>query len=482
MMSTSTSYSTVTAAPPSTSSVKTDHVKLPSTPSSNPSSSQPSEPLVLSKKCAIVFPNVDSIHVDKYFVAVGEIIGFKNIIFGGKSGQRMVMHLANEDLVDTFVNTQDHVMINGELLPVKKLVNPGFKVIFNHVNPSVPNELLLQEISKYAQPISPITYISTGLRDERLRHIFSYKRQVYVNNKDAIPNSIQISHGSELNTIYLNMDNSKCYSCGMEGHSIKNCPSKDSVRQPAQDRMIKNMNELAAATHSPSLSPDNVSSQPHSSKAEVINMFAPSFFPALEKKTIPEVPVVEEHEGKISHQNTPDPSDDLTMDVSPTPVLQEKVNEEISHSPMETEDRKSSKRSISPLKKSAQNVEEKKVKIDGEFHENFVKAIEATLIKVNSTLSKDDLLKLFRETKNVRNKYNVITKLGLDIADLKIVLTNLIENKISPNMKTRIRTLCKHIDPETTSEPLTEDTGIPPQEKNNEVVNSDVDFSDGEPV
>ncbi|KAI5754150.1 hypothetical protein M8J77_006190 [Diaphorina citri] len=149
---------------------------------------------------------------------------------------------------------------------------------------------------------------------------------------------------------------------------------------------------------------------------------------------------------------------------------------------METEDRKSSKRSISPLKKSAQNVEEKKVKIDGEFHENFVKAIEATLIKVNSTLSKDDLLKLFRETKNVRNKYNVITKLGLDIADLKIVLTNLIENKISPNMKTRIRTLCKHIDPETTSEPLTEDTGIPPQEKNNEVVNSDVDFSDGEPV
>ncbi|XP_026678158.1 sodium-dependent serotonin transporter-like [Diaphorina citri] len=77
-------------APPSTSTVKTDNVKLPNTPSTNLSSSQSSEPL-LSKKCAIVFPNVESIHVDKYFVAIGEIIGFKNIIFGGKSGQRMVI-------------------------------------------------------------------------------------------------------------------------------------------------------------------------------------------------------------------------------------------------------------------------------------------------------------------------------------------------------------------------------------------------------
>ncbi|KAI5697049.1 hypothetical protein M8J75_004234 [Diaphorina citri] len=181
--------------PPSTSTVKTDNVKLPNTPSTNLSSSQSSEPL-LSKKCAIVFPNVESIHVDKYFVAIGEIIGFKNIIFGGKSGQRMVMHLVSEDLVDSFVDSHDHVIVNGEPPLVKKMVNPGFKVIFNHVNPSVPNDLLLQAISKYGRPISPTcTYVITGLRDERLRHIYTNKRQVFVDNKDAIPNSIQVYLG-----------------------------------------------------------------------------------------------------------------------------------------------------------------------------------------------------------------------------------------------------------------------------------------------
>ncbi|KAI5702779.1 hypothetical protein M8J76_014334 [Diaphorina citri] len=444
MTSTSTSYSTITAAPPSTSAVKTDNVKLPNTPSTNLSSTQSSEPL-LSKKCAIVFPNVESIHVDKYFVAVGEIIGFKNIIFGGKSGQRMVMHLVSEDLVDSFVDSHDHVIVNGEPLPVKKMVNPGFKVIFNHVNPSVPNDLLLQAISKYGRPISPITYVNTGLRDERLRHIYTYKRQVFVDNKDAIPNSIQVSLGSELNTIYLTIDSLKCYSCGLEGHPIKICPTKDFIRQPAQDRMLKNIKDLSPGTPSPQVVSDEIAEQPHPSTADQHNMFAPSFFPELGKKTSPSVPNVVEDNKDC---NVEVPPEDEKMDDFPL------HGDDIEPNP---EDRKSAKRSLSPPKKIVQNVEEKKVKVESEFHESFLNAVDATLAKVKFALPKDDILKLFIETKNARNKNSIISNLGLDSADLKIVLKIMMEQKISPNMKARIKTLYKHITPTPEKALLPED-------------------------
>ncbi|KAI5705827.1 hypothetical protein M8J75_012791 [Diaphorina citri] len=483
MTSTSTSYSTITAAPPSTSTVKTDFVKLPNTQSSNLSSSQSSEPLTLSKKCAIVFPNVESIHVDKYFVAVGEIIGFKNIIFGGKSGQRMVMHLASEDLADSFVNSHDHVMINGESLPVKKLVNPGFKIIFNHVNPSVPNALLLQEISKYGRPISPITYVNTGLRDERLRHIYTYKRQVFVDNKDAIPNSIQVSFGSELNTIYLTIDSLKCYSCGIEGHSIKNCPTKDSIRQPAQDRMLQTIKDLSTDTPPTPVIPDKITEQPHPSTAELNNMFAPSFFPELGKKTTPVGSnAVEDTPPELSKDSNTDvpPEDEKMDDCSSSP----QHDGDIEPNP---EDRKSAKRPLSPLKKIAQNVEEKKVKVESEFHESFLNAVDATLSKVKSSLSKDDILKLFRETKNARNKNSIILNLGLDPADLKIALKILVEQKISPNMKARIKTLCKHITPGPEKVVLPEDPDSFPEEtddssqmKKSESVISDHEMSDSE--
>ncbi|KAI5710269.1 hypothetical protein M8J75_007159 [Diaphorina citri] len=99
------------------------------------------------------------------------------------------------------------------------------------------------------------------------------------------------------------------------------------------------------------------------------------------------------------------------------------------------EDRKSAKRPLSPLKKIVQNVEEKKVKVESEFHESFLNTVDATLAKVKFTLPKDDILKLLIETKNVRNQNSKISNLGLDSADLKIEWKILLEHKISLNMK-----------------------------------------------
>ncbi|KAI5756508.1 hypothetical protein M8J77_025578 [Diaphorina citri] len=328
------------------------------------SSNHHAEPLVLSKKCAIILPNDEATTVDKYFIAVGEIVGFKNIVYGGKTGQRMIMHLMNEELVESFIQDHDHVLINGEKFPVKKLVNPGFKILFNHVNPSITNDVLYAEISKYAHPVSPMTYVHSGLRDERLSHIFSYRRQIFVQDKDAVPNSITVTQNGETNTIYLTVDNMKCYSCGQEGHAVRMCPNRS--QHPAQDRLTKE----PEVVKTPELQ-DKVS--PPTSSSSSPDLFAPSFFPELKQPTISFSPpanidLFQESELKPLDGNIPSETMS-TQDLTPVPSADQSQADELPNEPMEQDEKKRAKR-VHPSVEATNNMEKKESHLKEE--ENFI--------------------------------------------------------------------------------------------------------------
>lgn len=181
---------------------------------------------ILSKKCAIFLPYKDGVSIGKYFAAVGKIIGFHNIVYGGRHANRVLMHLANEHLVETFTESHRHVTINDERFPVSK-VSQGVRLVFLNVNPSIPNTALMKEITKFARPVSQISYVSTGLQDPRLSHILSYRRQVYVESKEGIPRKIYVRKECEVHTICLRVECSvECKFCNVDGHSSKQCRLK----------------------------------------------------------------------------------------------------------------------------------------------------------------------------------------------------------------------------------------------------------------
>lgn len=385
-----------------------------------------SEPQVLSKKCAIVFPNEDSITIDKYLVAVGQIVGFKNIVFGGKAGPRVIMHLISEELADTFTEENDHVVIESVNVPVKKLVTPGVKIIFNQVNPCITNERLHIEISKFARPITPVTYVHSGLRDARLSHIFSYRREVLVQEKDNIPPSINVYADSEVNVIFLTVDNKKkCYSCGQEGHTMKVCPTK--MKTPAQDRFHNKKDKERKV-----ITQQSNDSYESSSREEPPDILDSSIFPAFKSPS-------------------PHFEDSESTEVSPTPQTETNSSPPPSALPPpvdlmlvdEQEERKPTKRT-----NEGENIEklEKKVKkVEEEFQEDFLSILDTSIINTNSSIQKTDILKLLRESKGSRNKLEIISQLGFNHEDLGELFSDLLNNKISQNLKKRIKDLARLI-------------------------------------
>lgn len=398
-----------------------------------------SDPGLLTKNCAIILPNDESITVDKYYVAVGEIIGFKNIVFGGRSGQRMVMHLSSEDLVESFIQNNDHVIIDERKFPVKKLVNPGIKITFNHVNPSISNDILYQEISKYVRPISPIVYVHSGLRDVRLNHIFSYKRQVFVQEQENIPSSIKVTLDSEVNTIYLNSDSTiKCYACGLEGHKSKVCPTPRGSKHPAQDRLSDNQLSEIVEISTPVVEADIIDSEILSpisssfvSSVEAVESFVPSFCSDLKDPT----PVVSS--GNLMDNVVLSVVESSEHDVS---LSNSSVNGETET--MIIDDKKSMKRSSSPVGDCDNS--DKKAKVESDFHEDFLEALDSSLSAIDFKIPKTKVLRLFCETKNSKNQRNVISSFGFNLKDLVLLLDTLSSCKLSPSMKRRIKLLIKN--------------------------------------
>lgn len=127
----------------------------------------------------LTLPYIDSLPLEKYFITVGESVGFTNIIYSGRKGSWIVMHLASKVILDNLLTSNEFLMIGGNKLPLRRLVDHIALYLIN-VPTHVPNPVLEEELKKHVRIISPLTFLKQGMRDDRLRHIVSYHRHVSI--------------------------------------------------------------------------------------------------------------------------------------------------------------------------------------------------------------------------------------------------------------------------------------------------------------
>lgn len=183
--------------------------------------------LMLPLDCAFACPSVDSLSIDRYFIAVGDNVGFSNIIFGGKNGSKIVMHLSSKEILDKLTTEHEFIEIESHKLPMRRLIDPGIILYLHNVVPHIPNDVIEVELKKHIHLLSSLELSNFGMRDTRLSHILAYKRQVSISidDKAKIPIFIIVTYDNVPYKIHLSFNTPRCFNCGKEGHMAKSCES-----------------------------------------------------------------------------------------------------------------------------------------------------------------------------------------------------------------------------------------------------------------
>ncbi|KAI5722032.1 hypothetical protein M8J76_002649 [Diaphorina citri] len=454
MMSSQPSFSSVLTRNIPRSSSNIPKSAAPSAFSSSFSRSGNSKPvndsLLLPLECAVSLPCFDSISIDKYFIAVGEIVGFQNIIYGGKNGSKIIMHLASQDILNDLVSKNESIQIENQVLPIKKLIDPGLVLYLQNTPPHLPNNLLEEELKKNVRLLSEIKLTNYGMRDPRLRHILAYKRQVQIPTEDKakVPIYINVTWNNVPHTIYLSFDSPRCYNCGKEGHISKNCP------EPAQSTIQKRLDDikLAAPVPTPASTsppeetllpdtddsmgegdeeshvaqappPDTVKSMP---PCDTQDIFLPKF--ALQRSSSSPSLTEENQVAKAAVQTITDDFPALK-----SPVVPNQPNS------------KSTKRTLSP-----ESISDKKAKVntppsDPELTDGFKALVQKVVAETEEkSLSAEDVCYLLDKHNSTKQKQEIVQNSNLPLANVRNILQCIHDcSDISTNMKSRITRLLK---------------------------------------
>ncbi|KAI5737068.1 hypothetical protein M8J76_008509 [Diaphorina citri] len=417
---------------------------------SRPGQSKPvNDSLLLPMECAFSLPCIDAISIDKYFIAVGEIVGFQNIIYGGKNGSKIVMHLSSQSILNDFVSKNETIKIDDDVLPIRKLIDPGLILYLHNTAPHLPNDLLEEELKKTVRLLSEIKLTNYGMRDPRLRHILAYKRQVQIPTEDKakVPIYMNVTWKNIPHTIHLSFDSPRCYSCGKEGHISKNC--LESTQSTIQKRLddIKAPAPVPISTPEETLLPDLDDSMGEGDDVEshVAQASTPD-----DVQSVPSCDVQNVFLPKFALQRSSS-SPSLSEDNQAAAVPAQNINEEfpVLKSPVvpKQSNSKSSKRTL-----SSESISEKKAKVssppsDPELTDGFRALVQKVAGEIEENpVSAESICQLLDKYKNTQQKQDLIQESNLPLANFRNILQSIHDcPDTSANIKARITRLLKGV-------------------------------------
>lgn len=166
--------------------------------------------------------------LERCVLAVGEIAGCENIKSASRMNGAIVIFLKTTELVQKLV--ENGVVLNDTFTPVLPLSAPSRKITISNVPPFVRNEILERELARYGQVMSGIKRIPLGCKAPQLKHIVSFRRQVYMilnNINDDLNISLKFKIDNHDYVFFVTSESMKCFRCGSEGHIVRNCPEQE---------------------------------------------------------------------------------------------------------------------------------------------------------------------------------------------------------------------------------------------------------------
>lgn len=179
------------------------------------------------------------VSVEDVLLAAGEQIGYDNICSASRMNKAVVIFVKEENLVNRLISTG--VEVSGAYINVSPLVTPTTRVTVSNVPPFIKNAEIERALASYGKLASPIKMISLGCKNEALKHVLSFRRQVFMFlNEPELNVSFRLWHEGKSFLLYASTGSMKCFECGDIGHKKVACPHKvqanENTEQHAVDR------------------------------------------------------------------------------------------------------------------------------------------------------------------------------------------------------------------------------------------------------
>ncbi len=185
--------------------------------------------------------------VESVLLAVVEQIGCENISSASRMNKAVVIFLKEEQLVAQLI--ESGVVIDGGFCPILPLATLMSKVIISNVPPFIPDEVIERELIRFGRIASPLKVISLGCKNSELKHVMSFRRQVFMFLKEpTLDISFRVMDEGKSFMIYASTAGFKCFDCGDIGHKRTDCPHKVQVNMNEEDNVdhvVSDVNEPA---------------------------------------------------------------------------------------------------------------------------------------------------------------------------------------------------------------------------------------------
>ncbi|KAL0150933.1 hypothetical protein M9458_053852, partial [Cirrhinus mrigala] len=190
------------------------------------------------------------VSVEECVLAVGGVVGCDSIVSASRMNNAIVLFLNSIEKANEVV--QKGIVINNELTPVLPLSSPSRKIVISNVPPFVSDDCIAKELSSFSKLVSPFRKIALGCKSPLLKHVVSFRRQVYMilkNNTDELNLSFNVKvEGFNYIICATSESIMKCFGCNKIGHLIRACPDKIDGIDAAQTNSQSNVSEVVSVT------------------------------------------------------------------------------------------------------------------------------------------------------------------------------------------------------------------------------------------
>lgn len=183
--------------------------------------------------------------VEELLLVIGEQVGFENIISASRMNKAVVIFLKSDSLVNQL--TVSGMWVKEKFVSITPLSAPATKIIISNVPPFIPNEILTKELQRFGKIASPVRMIPLGCRNNALKHVLSFRRQVlmFLSSQDRnLEVSFRVNHMDNSYMVYASTESLKCFECGELGHKRFACPHKDDQRASTSDVISGDVNNI----------------------------------------------------------------------------------------------------------------------------------------------------------------------------------------------------------------------------------------------